>query len=263
MSPASASTPSAARPTRVAVLGAAGRMGAAACRAVEDADDLELVARIGRGDDLTAVADAGAEVAIDLTVPSATADNVAWLIDHGIHAVVGTTGWTEESLEGLRERLAGAEGVGVGVLIAPNFAIGAVLAMRFAEVAARYYDSAEIIEMHHENKLDAPSGTARHTAAAIARGRAAAGLGPVPDATEKDPDGARGAVVDGIHVHAVRQRGLVAHEVVQFGGVGEQFVLRHDSFDRISFMPGVLLGVREVASHPGLTVGLDGFMDLG
>lgn len=261
MTPATASTPSAARPTRVAVLGAAGRMGAAACRAVEDADDLELVARIGRGDDLNAVAEAGAEVAIDLTVPSATADNVAWLIDHGIHAVVGTTGWTEESLEGLRERLAGAEGV--GVLIAPNFAIGAVLAMRFAEVAARYYDSAEIIEMHHENKLDAPSGTARHTAAAIARGRAAAGLGPVPDATEKDPDGARGAVVDGIHVHAVRQRGLVAHEVVQFGGVGEQFVLRHDSFDRISFMPGVLLGVREVASHPGLTVGLDGYMDLG
>ena len=261
MTPATASTPSAARPTRVAVLGAAGRMGAAACRAVEDADDLELVARIGRGDDLTAVAEAGAEVAIDLTVPSATADNVAWLIDHGIHAVVGTTGWSEESLEALRERLAGAEGV--GVLIAPNFAIGAVLAMRFAEVAARYYDSAEIIEMHHENKLDAPSGTARHTAAAIARGRAAAGLGPVPDATEKDPDGARGAVVDGIHVHAVRQRGLVAHEVVQFGGVGEQFVLRHDSFDRISFMPGVLLGVREVASHPGLTVGLDGYMDLG
>lgn len=261
MTPASAQTPSSAHPTRVAVLGAAGRMGAAACRAVEDADDLELVARIGRGDDLNAVAEAGAEVAIDLTVPSATADNVAWLIDHGIHAVVGTTGWTEESLEGLRERLAGAEGV--GVLIAPNFAIGAVLAMRFAEVAARYYDSAEIIEMHHENKLDAPSGTARHTAAAIARGRAAAGLGPVPDATEKDPDGARGAVVDGIHVHAVRQRGLVAHEVVQFGGVGEQFVLRHDSFDRISFMPGVLLGVREVASHPGLTVGLDGFMDLG
>ena len=143
MTPASAQTPSSAHPTRVAVLGAAGRMGAAACRAVEDAGDLELVARIGRGDDLTAVADAGAEVAIDLTVPSATADNVAWLIDHGIHAVVGTTGWTEESLEGLRERLAGAEGV--GVLIAPNFAIGAVLAMRFAEVAARYYDSAEII----------------------------------------------------------------------------------------------------------------------
>lgn len=255
------SSPSPNSPRRVAVLGASGRMGTAACRAVEEAEDLELVARVGRGDDLSALTEAGAEVAIDLTVPSATAENVHWLIDHGIHAVVGTTGWTEAALQELRTRLAATDGV--GVLIAPNFAIGAVLAMRFAEVAARYYDSAEIIEMHHEKKLDAPSGTARHTAAAIARGRAAAGLGAMPDATEHDPDGARGAVVDGVHVHAVRQRGLVAHEVVQFGGVGEQFVLRHDSFDRISFMPGVLLGVREVAAHPGLTVGLDGYMDLG
>ncbi len=251
----------ASRPTRVAVLGAAGRMGAAACAAVEQAEDLELVATIGRDDSLDQVAEAGAEVAIDLTIPSVTAENVRWLVDRGIHAVVGTTGWTDEALEALRSQLAGAPEV--GVLIAPNFAIGAVLAMRFAEIAARYYDSAEVIEMHHENKLDAPSGTARHTAAAIARGRAAAGLGPVPDATEHDPEGARGAVIDGIHIHAVRQRGLVAHEVIQFGGVGEQFVLRHDSFDRISFMPGVLLGVREVAAHPGLTVGLDGFMDLG
>ena len=251
----------ASRPTRVAVLGAAGRMGAAACAAVEQAEDLELVATIGRDDSLDQVAEAGAEVAIDLTIPSVTAENVRWLVDRGIHAVVGTTGWTDEALEALRSQLAGAPEV--GVLIAPNFAIGAVLAMRFAEIAARYYDSAEVLEMHHENKLDAPSGTARHTAAAIARGRAAAGLGPVPDATEHDPEGARGAVIHGIHIHAVRQRGLVAHEVIQFGGVGEQFVLRHDSFDRISFMPGVLLGVREVAAHPGLTVGLDGFMDLG
>lgn len=253
-------TQSSSRPTRVAVLGASGRMGAAACAAVEEAQDLELVARIGRDDPLDAVAEAGAEVAIDLTIPSATGENVRWLVEHGIHAVVGTTGWTEEGLGELRTQLAGADGI--GVLIAPNFAIGAVLTMRFAEIAARYYESAEIIEMHHPNKLDAPSGTATHTAAAIARGREA-GLGPVPDATEKDPAGARGAVVDGIHVHAVRQRGLVAHEVVQFGGVGEQFMLRHDSFDRISFMPGVLLGVREVGSRPGLTVGLDGYMDLG
>ncbi|ASK66605.1 4-hydroxy-tetrahydrodipicolinate reductase [Brachybacterium avium] len=254
-------TESPSRPVRVAVLGASGRMGTAACAAVEDAPDLELVARIGRGDDLDTVAEAGAEVAIDLTVPAVTAQNVHWLIEHGIHAVVGTTGWSDESLGELRAQLEGADGV--GVLIAPNFAIGAVLAMRFAEIAARYYESAEIIEMHHPDKLDAPSGTATHTAAAIARGRAAAGLGPVPDATEKDPAGARGAVVEGVHVHAVRQRGLVAHEVVQFGGVGEQFTLRHDSFDRISFMPGVLLGVRQVAAHPGLTVGLDGYMDLG
>ncbi|MGO3314517.1 MAG: 4-hydroxy-tetrahydrodipicolinate reductase [Brachybacterium tyrofermentans] len=248
-------------PLRVAVIGAGGRMGSEACRAVEAATDLELVAALGRDDELSAITDAGAQVAVDLTVPSVTAQNVRWLVEHGIHAVVGTTGWTEETLGDLRSQLEGADGV--GVLIAPNFAIGAVLAMRFAEVAARYYDSAEIIEMHHPDKLDAPSGTARHTAAAIARGRKAAGLGAVPDATQKDPDGARGAVVDGIHVHAVRQRGLVAHEVVQFGGPGEQFQLRHDSFDRASFMPGVLLGVREVAAHPGLTVGLDGYLELG
>lgn len=248
-------------PIRVAVIGAAGRMGSQACAAVEAADDLELVASLRRGDDLQQVVDAGAQVAVDFTVPAATRENVAFLIEHGIHAVVGTTGWDEDSREAVRAQL--SEHPGVGVLIAPNFAIGAVLAMRFAEVAARYYESAEIIEMHHPDKLDAPSGTAAHTAAAIARGRAAAGLGPVPDATEKDPEGARGAVVDGVHVHAVRQRGLVAHEVVQFGGVGEQFVIRHDSFDRASFMPGVLLGVREVAAHPGLTVGLDGYMDLG
>jgi len=248
-------------PLRVAVIGAGGRMGSEACRAVEAAADLELVAALGRDDDLSAITDAGAQVAVDLTIPSVTAQNVRWLVEHGIHAVVGTTGWTEETLGDLRAQLEKADGV--GVLIAPNFAIGAVLAMRFAEVAARYYDSAEIIEMHHPDKLDAPSGTARHTAAAIARGREAAGLGTVPDATQKDPDGARGAVVDGIHVHAVRQRGLVAHEVVQFGGPGEQFQLRHDSFDRASFMPGVLLGVREVAAHPGLTVGLDGYLELG
>ena len=249
------------RPLRVAVLGASGRMGSEACRAVDGAEDLELVARIGRGDDLSAVVDAGAQVAVDLTVPAVTAQNVDFLVEHGIHAVVGTTGWDDDSRDALRRRLEGAPGV--GVLIAPNFAIGAVLTARFAEIAARYYESAEIIEMHHPDKLDAPSGTAVHTAAAIARGRAAAGLGPVPDATEKDPQGARGAVVDGVHVHAVRQRGLVAHEVVQFGGVGEQLVLRHDSFDRVSFMSGVLLGVREVGSRPGLTVGLDGYLDLG
>lgn len=248
-------------PLRVAVIGAGGRMGSEACRAVEAAEDLELVAALGRDDGLSAIVDAGAQVAVDLTVPAVTAQNVRWLVEHGIHAVVGTTGWTDETLGDLRSQLETADGV--GVLIAPNFAIGAVLAMRFAEVAARYYESAEIIEMHHPDKLDAPSGTARHTAAAIARGREAAGLGPVPDATQKDPDGARGAVVDGIHVHAVRQRGLVAHEVVQFGGPGEQFQLRHDSFDRASFMPGVLLGVREVAAHPGLTVGLDGYLELG
>jgi 4-hydroxy-tetrahydrodipicolinate reductase len=246
--------------TPVAVLGAHGKMGSAACRAVEEADDLELVARIGHGDDLAQVADAGARVVIDLTVPAVTKQNVLWAIEHGIHAVVGATGWDDAALDEVRTALVDAPSL--GVLIAPNFAIGAVLAMRFAQTAARYYESAEIIEMHHPEKLDAPSGTARHTAEAIARGRAEAGLGPVPDATEKDPQGARGAVVDGIHIHAVRQRGLVATETIQFGGPAEQLEIRHDSFDRASFMPGVLLGVREVASRPGLTVGLDRYMDL-
>ncbi|MCS6712358.1 4-hydroxy-tetrahydrodipicolinate reductase [Brachybacterium sp. EF45031] len=248
-------------PLRVAVLGARGRMGSAACRAIETAEDLDLVARIGHGDDLSALTEADAQVAVDLTVPDAALDNVLWAIDHDIHVVVGTTGWTEERLQQVSTAL--EDHPQVGVLIAPNFAIGAVLAMRFAEIAARYYESAEIIELHHPDKLDAPSGTARHTAAAIARGRAEAGLGPVPDATRQDPEGARGAVLDGIHVHAVRLRGLTAHEEVVFGGEGEQFTLRHDSFDRVSFMPGVLLGVREVGSWPGLTIGLDQYMDLG
>ncbi|MFC0675530.1 4-hydroxy-tetrahydrodipicolinate reductase [Brachybacterium hainanense] len=248
-------------PIPVAVLGPNGRMGSEACRAVDAAEDLELVARIGRGDDLDAAAQAGAEVVVDLTVPSAAKANVLWALDHGMHAVVGTTGWDEDALAEVREAL--DRNPRLGVLIAPNFAIGAVLAMRFAEIAARYYESAEIIELHHPAKVDAPSGTARHTAAAIARGRAAGGLGAVPDATETDPLRARGAVVDGVHVHAVRLRGLVAHEEVLFGGVGEQLTLRHDSFDRVSFMPGVLLGIREVASHPGLTLGLDGYLELG
>lgn len=248
-------------PIPVAVLGAPGRMGSAAVRAIEAADDLELVAGIGPDDDRDEALRAGARVVVDLTVPSVTKDNVLWAVENGIHAVVGATGWTEESLAEVRAALGDAPET--GVLIAPNFAIGAVLAMRFAEVAARYYESAEIVELHHPDKVDAPSGTARHTAAAIARGRAAAGLGAMPDATTSDPDGARGAEVDGVHVHAVRLRGLVAHEEILFGGIGEQMTIRHDSFDRASFMPGVLLGVREVASHPGLTVGLDGYMDLG
>lgn len=247
-------------PLRVAVLGARGRMGTAAVAAIDAAEDLDLVAAIGHGDDRDEAVRAGARVVVDLTVPSATRDNVRWALENGLHAVVGATGWDEDALTAVRAQL--GEHTDLGVLIAPNFAIGAVLASRFAEIAARYYESAEIIEMHHPDKVDAPSGTARHTAAAIARGRADAGLGPVPDATQKDPDGARGAVVDGIHVHAVRLRGLVAHEQILFGGVGEGLTIRHDSFDRASFMPGVLIGVRQVADHPGLTVGLDGYLDL-
>lgn len=245
---------------RVAVLGAAGRMGSTVVAAVEAAPDLELVAALDADADLQAVVDAGAQVAVDFTVPSATEGNVHALVDAGVHLVVGTTGWTDESLARVHDHL--ADRPGVGVLVAPNFALGAVLAMAFAARAARWFESVEVIELHHPDKVDAPSGTARHTASAIAAARAAAGVGPVPDATTQALEGARGADVDGIRVHSVRLRGLVAHEEILLGNAGEQLTIRHDSFDRVSFMPGVLLAVRQVGSRPGLTVGLDQLLDL-
>lgn len=249
---------------RVAVLGAFGRMGSESMKALEAADGIEVVRGIGEADALDSLVGSDGEalvdVIVDFTVPSATKDNVLWAVRHGIHAVVGATGWTDEARAEVRAALEAQPGV--GVFIAPNFAIGAVLAMTFAEQAARFYESAEIIELHHPDKVDAPSGTAVHTAAAIARGRAAAKRGPIPDATEVDPGGARGAEVDGVHVHAVRLRGLVAHEEILFGNVGEQLSIRHDSFDRASFMPGVVLAVRRVSGRPGLTVGLENLLDL-
>ena len=245
---------------RVGVIGALGRMGSAACAAVEAAADLDLVARVDAGDDLGVLVDAGAEVAVDLSVPSAAPGNVAFCVEHGMHAVVGTTGWTAESLDELRSSL--AEHPEVGVLVAPNFAVGAVLAMRFAAAAARHFESVEIIELHHPDKVDAPSGTARHTAELVSAARRDAGLGAPPDATATGLDGARGADVHGVRVHSVRLRGLVAHEEILFGGPGEQLTIRHDSFDRSSFMPGVLIGIRGVADRPGLTVGLADYLDL-
>jgi len=244
----------------VAVLGAAGRMGATVCAAVEAAGDLELVARLDAGDDVARVADAGARVAVDFTVPGATEANVHALVDLGVHAVVGTSGWDEAALARVREHLGPTPGV--GVLVAPNFALGAVLTMAFAARAARWFESVEVVELHHPDKVDAPSGTAVHTAAAIARARREAGLGPGPDATTTALDGARGAVVDGVHVHAVRLRGLTAHQEVLLGNPGELLTIRHDSTDRASFMPGVLHAVRTVASRPGLTVGLEHYLDL-
>lgn len=246
---------------RVAVLGAAGRMGRTVVEAVQDAPGLELVAALDRDDDVAALADTGAQVAVDFTVPSVTEANVTALIRQGIHAVVGTTGWTGEALDRLRTELAAKPEV--GVLIAPNFALGAVLAMRFAAMAARWFESAEVVELHHPDKVDAPSGTARHTAEAIAHARSQAGLGPMPDATTSAADGARGAEVDGVRVHAVRLRGLTAHEEILLGNPGEQLTIRHDSFDRVSFMPGVLHAVRAIGARPGLTVGLDQLLDLG
>ena len=243
---------------RVAVVGAAGRMGSEVCRAVEAAADLDLVGRFDAGDDLGDLG--GAQVAVDFTVPDATVGNVLHCVERGVHAVVGTTGWTDERLDQVRDALAASPGV--GVLIAPNFAIGAVLTMKFAAEAARFYESVEIIELHHPDKVDAPSGTAVRTAQLVAQARREAGVAAAPDATTSALDGARGADVDGVPVHAVRLRGLVAHEEVLLGAVGETLTLRHDSFDRVSFMPGVLLGVRRVGEHPGLTVGLEHVLGL-
>ena len=253
---------------KVGVLGALGKVGRAVCDAVEEAGrtdgDLELVARIDADDDLQTLVDQGVEAVVDFTHPDVVMDNLQFCVSHGIHAVVGTTGFDTERLETLRGWLSEHENqsAGTGVLIAPNFSIGAVLMMRFAAEAARFYESVEVIELHHPDKADAPSGTARRTAELIAAARADAGLGPMPDATSTGLEGARGADVDGVRVHGLRIRGLVAHQEVILGGVGETLTIRHDSMDRVSFTPGVLLGLREIGSRPGLTVGLEEFLDL-
>ncbi|MFC5493146.1 4-hydroxy-tetrahydrodipicolinate reductase [Nocardioides caricicola] len=245
---------------RVGVLGARGKVGSEVCRAVEEADGFELVAAVDADDDIDALVSAGAQAVVDFTHPDVVMDNLEFCIDHGIHAVVGTTGFDDARLDTLRGWLAGAPST--GVLIAPNFSIGAILMMRFAAAAAPFYESVEVVELHHPTKADAPSGTARRTAELIAAARREAGVGPVPDATSTGLDGARGAVVDGIHVHGLRVRGLVAHQEVILGGVGETLTIRHDSLDRASFTPGVLAGLRAIADHPGLTVGLEHFLDL-
>ncbi len=245
---------------KVGVLGAKGKMGSQTCLAVEGADDLELVARLDQGDELAELTKAGAQVVVDFTRPEVVMDNLAWCIEHGINAVVGTTGFDDARLGTLRTWLDASPST--GVLIAPNFSIGAVLMMQFATKAARYYESVEVIELHHPDKVDAPSGTARRTAELIAAARREAGSGPIPDATTTSLDGARGADVDGIRVHGVRLRGLVAHQEVLFGDEGETLTIRHDSMARVSFMAGVLLGVRRIVDTPGLTVGLEHFMDL-
>ena len=245
---------------KVGVLGARGKVGQEVCKAVSAADDLELVAEVDADDDIDALVAGGAQVVVDFTHPDVVMDNLEFLVDHGIHAVVGTTGFDEDRLATLRGWL--EKSPATGVLVAPNFSIGAVLMMRFSAEAARFFESVEIVELHHPDKVDAPSGTARRTAELVAAARRGADLGPVPDATSTSLDGARGAEVDGIHVHGLRVRGLVAHQEVVFGGLGETLTIRHDSLDRASFTPGVLLGVREIASRPGLTVGLEHFLPL-
>jgi len=247
-------------PIRVGVLGARGRMGAEVCRAVEAAGDMEVVAMVDTGDWMFDIADAGAEVVVDFTHPDVVMDNLRFCIDQDIRAVVGTSGFDDTKLATIRQWLQPKPDL--GVLIAPNFALGAVLTMRFAQQAAKYYDTVEIIELHHNRKADAPSGTAAHTARLVAEARAAAGMGEIPDATTSEVDGARGALVDDIRVHSVRLGGLVAHQEVLFGGEGETLTIRHDSLDRKSFMPGVLHGVRAILGHSGLVMGLENLLDI-
>jgi len=243
---------------RVGVLGAKGKVGATMVAAVEAAEDLTFTAGVDAGDSLSLFSDSQTEVVIDFTHPDVVMDNLKFLIDNGIHAVVGTTGFTDERLNQVESWV--KDKPNVAVLIAPNFAVGAVLSMHFAKQAARFFESAEVIELHHPQKADAPSGTAARTARLIAQARK--GLPPNPDATSTGIEGARGADVDGIPVHSVRLAGLVAHQEVLFGTQGETLTIRHDSLDRTSFVPGVLLAVRKVGEHPGLTVGLEPFLDL-
>ena len=245
---------------KVGVLGAQGKVGREVCAAVEAAEDLDLVAAVDVDDEIDELVTAGAQAVVDFTHPDVVMDNLEFCIDHGIHCVVGTTGFDDERLAQLETWLTGSPSC--GVLIAPNFSIGAILMMRFAAEAAPFYESVEIVELHHPDKADAPSGTARRTAQLVAQARREAGLGAVPDATSSGLEGARGADVDGVRVHGLRIRGMVAHQEVVLGGVGETLTIRHDSMDRVSFTPGVLLGLREIADHPGLTVGLEHFMPL-
>ena len=243
----------------VGVLGAKGRMGSQVCRTVEAAGDLRLGAQVDIGDALDPLT--GTDVVVDFTHPGAVLENLRWCIDHDLSVVVGTSGFGDDRLAEVSSWLPGHPDA--RVLVVPNFSVGAVLMMRFAALAAPFFDSAEVIELHHAGKADAPSGTAAATAAIIGEARSAAGAGPVPDATVTAAAGARGTEVAGVHVHSVRLPGLVAHQEVLFGGPGEILTIRHDSLDRASFMPGVLVAVRGIGSlPPGLTVGLGGLLGL-
>jgi 4-hydroxy-tetrahydrodipicolinate reductase len=245
---------------KVGVLGARGRMGSQVCQTVAGADGLEVAAEVDAGDPRDALT--GCDVVVDFTHPGAVLDNLRWCVGNGLDAIVGTSGFDEPRLAQVRDWLTAAPTV--RVLVVPNFSVGAVLMMRFAEQAARFFPSAEVIELHHAGKADAPSGTASRTAGMISEARTAAGLGVPPDATVSELDGARGTTLGGgVHVHSVRLAGLVAHQEVLFGGPGEVLTIRHDSLDRVSFMPGVLAAIRGIAGlPPGLTVGLDPLLGL-
>lgn len=242
----------------VAVLGAKGRMGTEVVKAVESELGMSLIAALDLGDSIEQLIGSGTHVVVDFTTPDSVMNNLDFLINNGFNVVVGTTGFDAMKLTAVEGLL--NQNPSVGVLIAPNFAIGAVLMMEFATKAARYFESAEIIELHHPDKVDAPSGTATRTANLMSQARSDAGLSAMPDATHAALDGARGSKVGDIPVHSVRARGLVAHQEVILGGLGETLTIRHDSIDRAGFMPGVLLGIRSVITRPGLTHGLDKLM---
>ncbi len=245
---------------RVGVIGARGRMGVETCRAIDAAEDLDLVATVNTGDWKFSLSDAGSQVVVDFTNPDVVMDNIRFCIDQNIHIVVGTSGMSKERLDTIGGWL--EHKPEIGVMVVPNFAIGAVLMGRIAREAARFFQSAEIIELHHVGKVDAPSGTANATAREIAAARDFAGMGEVPDATANQVQGARGAVVEGIHVHSIRMPGLVAHQEVIFGTEGETLTIRHDSLHRSSFMPGVLLAIRAISHRRGLSVGLEPLLGL-
>ena len=244
----------------VGVLGARGRMGKEVCRAIEATNDLKLIAEIDLGDSIDTLISSKAEVVVDFTHPDSVMKNLQFAVSNNIHVVVGTTGFNEDRINEVTELLKNHPKV--GALIAPNFGLGAVLMMQFAAQAARYFESVEIIELHHPEKADAPSGTSIRTAELISKSRKEAKLPPMPDKTLTSLDGARGSKVGDVPIHSIRMRGLVAHQEVILGDPGETLTIRHDSIDRSGFMPGVLLGIREIAKHPGLTYGLEHFMKL-
>ena len=244
---------------KVAVLGAKGRMGAKTVAAIESASDLTLSSALDLGDSLDQLVKTGTEVVIDFTHPDSVMKNLEFAINNGIHVVVGTTGFDDKKLSELKNLL--SKNPKVGALIAPNFGLGAVLMMQFSQKAAQYFESVEIIELHHANKVDAPSGTAIRTAELITDARKQSKKGAMPDASKTIIPGARGAKVGDVPIHSVRSHGYVAHQEVIFGDAGETLSIRHDSINRAGFMPGVLIGVRNVAKHPGLTVGLENYME--
>jgi 4-hydroxy-tetrahydrodipicolinate reductase len=245
---------------KVAVLGAKGRMGSESIKAISECKDLELVAELDLGDSLDKLLSSGAEVVVDFTHPDSVMGNLEFAIKNGISVVVGTTGFDDEKLNQIKSWLAASPKV--GALIAPNFGLGAVLMMQFAAQASKYFESVEIVELHHPAKADAPSGTAARTAELITAARKSVDKAAMPDATTSEFDGARGAKIGDVQIHSVRLRGLVAHQEVILGDIGETLSIRHDSIDRTGFMPGVLLSIREVGKHPGLTFGLENYMDL-